>query len=123
MTTVDAQFSGVRDAFEKASRGYGYGLNPGGRSASTAKTPSTEATSATPSSEAKSVDTVHDTVSLSAGGQKIVNLNRGQELSQQIKNAPVDKDFAENLRKATQDVFRITELFTQTVKSAFNRTR
>lgn len=116
MSTVDTQFSGVRDAFEKASRSYGYGLNPGGRAVSSTQVPSGQVSS----EAAKSETTVHDTVSLSEGGQKIVNLNRGQELSQQIKNAPVDKDFAENLRKATQDVFRITELFTQSVKTAFN---
>ncbi|OEJ64681.1 hypothetical protein [Magnetovibrio blakemorei] len=110
MTIVDTQFSGVRDAFEKASSGYGYGVKSSARSDSSVKS--------TP--EATQHDAIHDTVSLSAGGEKIVNLNRGQELSQQIKNAPVDKDFAENLRKSTEDVFRITKLFTQTVKSAFS---
>lgn len=115
MTTVDTQFSGARDAFLKASGGY---RNEGG-SVVRAASPAKSTAEATPSASTPHV-AIHDTVSLSAGGQKIVNLNRGQELSQQIKNAPVDKDFAENLRKSTEDVFRITKLFTQTARLAFS---
>lgn len=107
MATIDPQFSGVRDAFQKATSGFRAG-GPG-RSASTDNIASNSAPH----------DAIHDTVSLSHGGQKIVNLNRGQELAKQIKSAPVDQDFAENLRKSSQDIFRITQLFTQTVKSAF----
>jgi hypothetical protein len=115
MTTVETQFSGVRDAFQKASSGYRDEVSSSARSAS-----SPQSTSQATSPASTPHDAIHDTVSLSAGGQKIVNLNRGQELSQQIKNAPVDKDFAENLRKSTEDIFRITRLFTQTARSAFS---
>jgi hypothetical protein len=115
MTTVDTPFSSVRDAFQKASSGYRDEVGSVARSDSSTK----PASEATPSASTLH-DAIHDTVSLSAGGQKVVNLSRGQELSQQLKNAPVDQDFAEKLRKSTEDVFRITELFTQTVKSAFS---
>lgn len=63
---------------------------------------------------------VHDTVSLSDGGHKIVNLNRAAELGTQIKDAPVDKDFADNLMQASNDVFRIGRLFTQSIRAVFN---
>ena len=115
MTAIDTQFSGAQDAFEKASRGYGFGVGAGSRSSSTTPSPSSEATP-----EASPHDAVQDTVSLSAGGQKIVNLNRSQELAQQLKNAPIDKDFAETLKQSSADVLRITQLFTETIKSAFS---
>ena len=63
--------------------------------------------------------TVHDTVTLSEGGQKFVNLARGREVAEEIRAAPVDKDFAANLAKALEDIFRITRLFTETIKMAF----
>ncbi len=63
--------------------------------------------------------TVGDTVTLSEGGQKIVNLARGQELAEEIRAAPVDKNFVANLFKAQEDIFRITRLFTETFKAAF----
>ncbi len=62
--------------------------------------------------------TVHDTVTLSEGGQNIVNLARGDELAEEIRAAPVDKDFAAKLFTAREDIFRITRLFTETIKSA-----
>ena len=63
--------------------------------------------------------TVRDTVTLSEGGQKIINLARGREVAKEIRAAPVDKDFAANLLKALEDIFRITRLFTETIKMAF----
>jgi hypothetical protein len=63
--------------------------------------------------------TFRDTVKLSEGGQKIVNLARGQELAKEIRTAPLDKDFSANLFKAREDIIRITRLFTETFKAAF----
>ncbi|MCH7936241.1 MAG: hypothetical protein IH994_04005 [Proteobacteria bacterium] len=63
--------------------------------------------------------TVGDTVTLSEGGQKIVNLARGRELAEEIRTAPLDKDFVAKLLKAQEDIFRITRLFTETFKAAF----
>ena len=68
---------------------------------------------------ARGEHTVGDTVTLSEGGQKIVNLARGRELAEEIRAAPVDKDFTANLFKAQEDIFRITRLFTETFKAAF----
>lgn len=63
--------------------------------------------------------TFRDTVTLSEGGQKIVNLARGQELAEEIRSAPVDKNFLAKLFKAQEDIFRITRLFIETFKAAF----
>ena len=63
--------------------------------------------------------TVRDTVTLTEGGQKIVNLARGQELAEEIRAAPLDKNFLASLFKAQEDIFRITRLFTETFKAAF----
>ncbi len=63
--------------------------------------------------------TIHDTVTLSEGGHKIVNLARGGELAKKIRAAPVDKDFAANLLKAQEDIFRINLLFSETIKALF----
>ncbi len=63
--------------------------------------------------------TIHDTVTLSGGGQKIVNLARGGELAKEIRAAPLDKDFAASLLKAQEDIFRINRLFSETIKTAF----
>ncbi|MEK9752413.1 MAG: hypothetical protein VW338_04275 [Rhodospirillaceae bacterium] len=60
-----------------------------------------------------------DTVLLSADGQKIVNLNRGAALGQEIKSAAVDQSFAEKLWNTTQDVFRVGKIFQQTSRSLF----
>ena len=67
--------------------------------------------------------TVHDTVTLSAGGQKIVNLARGAELSRDIKAAPIDETFAGKLKDASDDVFRIAKLFGGTLRALFSRGR
>ena len=66
---------------------------------------------------------VRDTVTLSEGGHKIVNLARGQELAREIRAAPVDKDFFANLLKAQEDIFRIMRLFGETIKAAFQQSR
>lgn len=66
---------------------------------------------------------VRDTVELSEGGQKIVNLARGQELARQVRAAPVDKEFMANLVKAQEDIMRITRLFGETFKAAFQERR
>lgn len=60
-----------------------------------------------------------DTVSLSADGEKIVNLNRGRNLASEIKSAEVNETFAEKLWKATQDVFRVGKIFQQSSRSLF----
>lgn len=65
-------------------------------------------------------DTVQDTVELSEGGQKIVNLGRGQELAAEIRKAPTDETFADSLRNASKDIFRITRLFSETIRASFN---
>lgn len=66
---------------------------------------------------------VHDTVELSDGGHKIVNLARGQELARQVRAAPIDDDFFANLRKAQEDIRRIIHLFGETIKAAFRQSR
>jgi|GEM_PF-6919350 len=62
---------------------------------------------------------IRDTVDLSGEGQKIVNLNRVDELGDDIRNASVDISFADRLREASEDILRINELFRQTVRSVF----
>ena len=66
---------------------------------------------------------VRDTVTLSVGGHKIVNLARGQELAAEIRAAPIDDDFFANLKKAQEDIFRIIRLFGETIKAAFRQSR
>ena len=62
---------------------------------------------------------VHDTVELSEGGQKIINLARGREVAAEIRAAPLDEDFAAKLLKAQEDIFRISRLFGATIRNAF----
>ena len=64
--------------------------------------------------------TIRDTVTLSDGGQKIVNLARGNELANEFRNAPVDGDYGKKLAKAFEDISRVARLFTETFKSAFS---
>ena len=64
--------------------------------------------------------TIRDTVTLSNGGQKIVNLARGNELANEFRNAPVDADYGKRLTKAFEDISRVARLFTETFKSAFS---
>lgn len=65
----------------------------------------------------------HDTVTLSASGEKMVNLNRGNELAGEIRNAPTDQSFAERLNTALEDIRRIGRLFGETLKAAFRSWR
>lgn len=109
MATIDAQHSGVRDAFTQAANA--------GKPVVSRTVPSRDDAA---KSDAGTDRTVNDTVNLSEGGQKIVNLNRGQDLAQELKNAPVDQAFADTLKQGTDDVFRITKLFTETIKAAFS---
>ena len=73
-----------------------------------------------PKTAASHADTLQDTVTLSEGGQKIVNLGRSQELAAQVRNAPADENFNTTLRKASEDIFRISRLFGETIRAAFN---
>jgi len=67
--------------------------------------------------------TVRDTVTLSDGGQKIVNLARGNELAAEFRSKPVDEGFFAALARAREDVLRIGRLFTETIKAAFQQAR
>ena len=67
--------------------------------------------------------TIRDTVTLSEGGQKILNLARGQELAKEIRAAPADENFKDILSKALDDIYRIIRLFTESVKAAFQQQR
>ncbi len=67
--------------------------------------------------------TVKDTVTLSDGGQKIVNLARGNELAAEFRSKPVDEGFFAALARAREDVLRIGRLFTETIKAAFQQAR
>lgn len=64
-----------------------------------------------------------DTVTLSDGANEIVNLNRAQELGNDLKNAPAGEDISKNLAQASKDVMRITTLFNETVQALFARWR
>jgi|GEM_PF-2017374 len=109
MATIEAQLSSVRDAFVQAAN-----------AAKPAPARAPASNDAPSKNDAGADRTVHDTVTLSEGGEKIVNLSRGQDLAQQLKEAPVDKAFTDNLKQGTDDVFRITRLFSETIKSAFS---
>ncbi len=63
--------------------------------------------------------TVHDRVDLSGAGQGMVNLARGQELASEIRSKPIDESFVADLRKAMEDIFRITRLFTESIRASF----
>ncbi|MCR4377925.1 MAG: hypothetical protein NUV50_07515 [Rhodospirillales bacterium] len=76
-----------------------------------------------PKAAASPADTLKDTVTLSEGGQKIVNLGRGQELADQVRTAPADETFGATLRKASEDIFRIARLFGETLRASFNSWR
>lgn len=67
----------------------------------------------------KTGDKTGDTVTLSNDGHKLVNLGRGKDLAQDIRNAPVDASFADKLKSASADISRITRLFSETVRSIF----
>jgi len=60
-----------------------------------------------------------DTIELSEGGQKIVNLQRGVDLAEEIRNKPVDQGFAKFLSDSLADINRIANIFRGTVRSLF----
>jgi len=62
---------------------------------------------------------IHDTVDLSAEGQKAVNLAHGQALADEILCAPTDDSFAAKLQRASEDIFRIGRLFLESLKANF----
>lgn len=64
---------------------------------------------------------VHDVVTLSEGGQKIVNLARSQELAADLRQETDPVVFASKLRQALEDIRRITRLFAEVLKAAFSR--
>ena len=47
----------------------------------------------------------------------------GGELAKEIQTAPLDKDFAANLLKAQEDIFRINRLFAETIQTLFRELR
>ena len=108
---LDEQTSSVRTAFRDAAARR---VDESDKPSASSKADATKAPTALDR-------TLQDTVELSAGAEKIVNLNRGAQLAESVKDAPVVKDFAITLRQATEDVFRITKLFGQTVRALFNR--
>ncbi|MEG3617315.1 hypothetical protein V5T82_02500 [Magnetovibrio sp. PR-2] len=114
MNTIDAQNAqpnSVRDAFNMSS----------GREQVSATGKDTGQNASKSNADSTGPDrTVNDTVSLSGDAQKIVNLNRGQSLAEDLRTAPVDAEFAKSLETATSDVFRISELFNKTVRAAFS---
>ena len=66
---------------------------------------------------------IHDTVEISDSANTIINLARDDELGAELRSKsrePVDENFASDLKKALQDIFRITRLFKETIKAAFN---
>lgn len=66
---------------------------------------------------------VHDTVTLSDGAQKVVNLQRGAKLAEEAKSRTVDQDFARFLGDSMADIKRITKLFNGTFMSFFKQIR
>lgn len=64
-----------------------------------------------------------DTVTLSANGQKIVNLNRAQELGAELRAEKDPDAFREKLRLAMEDIRRIGKLFGEVISSLSRRPR
>lgn len=108
MNVTDTPSPSIREIFTKAVNG--------GKSAASDKQSTSDASESVPR-------THQDTVTLSQGGQDIVNLGRGLDLAKEIRSAPVDENFAEKLEAATKDVFRISNLFAEVIKTAFGRGR
>ncbi len=62
---------------------------------------------------------IHDTVQLSAGGEKIINLARAAELTQALPDATVDRAaFDAALARALGDISRIANLFGEVVAAS-----
>ncbi len=76
--------------------------------------------SSTPLEQPRAERFIRDTVELSDDGQKIINLSRGAELADEVRNKPVDKDFASFLTDAMADVKRVSQIFSGTIRSVFS---
>ncbi|MCW8915534.1 MAG: hypothetical protein OQK24_06735 [Magnetovibrio sp.] len=115
MASIDTQASAqaytARDAFNQAA---------GRSAASVSVTDNADQSTSKDDPSSAQGRVVNDTVTLSEGGSKVVNLARGESLAEDLRNAPVDEDYAQKLEQATDDVFRISELFNKTVRAAFN---
>ena len=61
----------------------------------------------------------HDTVTLSADGEKIVNLNRAKELGAELRAEKDPDAFREKLRLAMEDIRRLGRLFGEVSRSLF----
>jgi len=100
-----------------------YGASAGTQQRGAIAAESGRASSPAPQADARAGDVSgrlrEDTVSLSAGGEKIVNLNRGATLEAEIKSAAVDETFADKLRRAVEDVFRVNAIFRQSSRALF----
>ena len=73
--------------------------------------------------KAKPTDrTIHDTVSLSSGGDSVLNVARGLDLAKEIRQNGGDGDPVKTLRLAVDDVFRITRQFSEVLKAGFKST-
>ena len=56
----------------------------------------------------------HDTIDLSEGGQKVINLARATELGAKLPNADTNPtEFSVALKRAYEDIERITRLFSE----------
>jgi len=66
---------------------------------------------------------IHDTVELSGSAQKIVNLQRGNDLAKEARTRDVDQDFARFLGESMADIRRVSKLFNGTISSFFNQLR
>lgn len=89
-----------------------YGL-PHTRLAALYRAPETDADDArkTPADDT-SDRTIRDTIEISPGGQKIINLARGAELASALPDARADRAaFDAALKQAQEDIKRITTLF------------
>lgn len=60
--------------------------------------------------------TIHDTVSLS-NGSKIVNLERGLNLAQEVRAEKDPEKLADLLKAGFEDIKRVGRLFTETFKT------
>lgn len=62
-----------------------------------------------------------DTITLSEGGHKIVNLNRAKELGDELRAEKDPDAFRDKLRRALEDIRRIGRLFHEVASSLFRR--
>ena len=84
-------------------------LNGGASASASSSTPDTNV-------EPASHRTVRDTLEIGPQGQKLINLARGAELAHELPDASDREAFDAALRKAQEDVQRITTLFGTVLK-------